>query len=154
MKFNGAKWNVVHFRKSNTPQTEYNFKIGHLPISVVDRYKYLGVILNDTLDFNVIANVLADARGRALGAIITKYKKPGGLGYYTCTTMYSAGVCPILDYAAEICAYKEYPKINTIQNRAIRVFMGVHNFAPNLGITGDFGWTASNVRCKVVMIWY
>jgi hypothetical protein len=29
--------------------------------------------------------------------------------------------------------------------------MGVHNFAPNLGITGDFGWTASNVRHKVAM---
>ncbi len=61
VKFNGAKSNI-HFRKPNTPQTEYKFKIGHLPISVVDRYKYLGVILNDTLDFNVIANVLADAR--------------------------------------------------------------------------------------------
>jgi hypothetical protein len=119
VKFNGAKSNIAHFRKPNTPQTRYNFKIGHLPISVVDRYKYLGVIVNDTLHFNVIANVLADAGGRALGAIINKYKKLGGLGYYTYTTMYNAGVCPILDYAAEIWGYKEYPKINTIQNLAI-----------------------------------
>ena len=109
-------------------------------------------MLNDTIDFNVIANVLADAGGHALGAIINEYNKLGGLGYYTYTTMYNAGVCPILDYAAEIWGYKEYPKINTIQNWAIRVFMGVHNFAPNLGITGDFGWTASNVRQKVAMI--
>ncbi len=85
----------------------------------------MGVILNDTIDFNVIANVLADVGGRALGAIINKYKKLGGLGYtnetrktsslvgYTYTTMYNA----------EIWGYKEYPKINTIQNRAIRVFI-------------------------------
>ncbi len=104
------------------------------------------------LNCNVIANVLVDDGYSALCAIITKYEKPGGLGYYTYTTMYNAGVCPILDYATEICAYKEYPEINTIQNRAIRVFMGVHNFAPNLGITEYFGWTASNVRHRVAMI--
>ncbi len=50
VKFNIAKSNVVHFRKPNIPQTEYNFKIGHLIISVVDRYMYLGVILNDTIE--------------------------------------------------------------------------------------------------------
>ncbi len=152
VKFNGAKSNVVHFRKPNTPQTEYNFKIGRLSISVVDKYKYLGVILNDTIDFNVIANVLADPEGHGLGAILNKYKKHGGIGYYTYTTKYNAGVCPILDCIAEIWCCKEYPKINTIQNRAIRVFMGVHNFAPNLGITGNFEWAASNVRHKVAMI--
>ncbi len=43
--------------------------------------KYLGVILNDTLDFNVIANVLADAGGGALGAMLNKYKKLGGFSY-------------------------------------------------------------------------
>ncbi len=102
--------------------------------------------------FNVIANVLADAGGSALGAIIHKYKNIGKHCYYTHTTMYNVGVCPILDYNAEIWGYKEYPKINTIKSRAIRVFMGVHNCAPNLGITGDFGWTASNVRYKVAMI--
>ncbi len=98
VKFNGSKSKVVHFRKPNTPQTQYNFKIGHLPISVVDRYKYMGVILNiyDTLDFNVIVNVLRDDGGCALGAIINKNKKLGGLGYYTYTTMYNARVCPIL----------------------------------------------------------
>ncbi len=68
--------------------------------------------------------------------------------------MENVGVCPILDYTAEIWGYKEYPKINTIQNRAILVFKGVHNFAPNLGIIGDFGWTAINVRHKVAMIRY
>ncbi len=135
-----------------TPQTEYNIKSGHLSIGVVRRYRYLGVILNDTLDFNVIVNVLADGWCRALGAIINKYEKLGGLGYYTYTTMYNADVCPILNYAANIWGYKDYSKIIIIQNWAIQVFMGVHNFAPNLGITGDFGCTVGNVRCKVGII--
>ncbi len=52
-------------------QTEYNFTICPLPISVVDKYKYLGVILNNTLDFNVIANVLADAGCHALTYLTT-----------------------------------------------------------------------------------
>lgn len=42
-----AKSNHVCFRKPR--KTEFNFKIGYLTISVVDRYKYMGVILNDAL---------------------------------------------------------------------------------------------------------
>ncbi len=51
-----------------------------------------------------------------LGAILNKYRKLGGLGYDRYTTMYNAGVCPILDYAANMWGYKEYLKINIIQN--------------------------------------
>ncbi len=56
----------------------------------------MGVILNATLDFKVIVNVIVDVVDHALGAIINKYKKFGGLG-----TMYSAGDYPVLDYAPE-----------------------------------------------------
>ena len=32
-----------------------------------------------------------------------------------------------------------------IQNRAIRAFLGVHRFAPNLGLQGDVGWNSTAV---------
>ena len=63
MEVNVSKTNVVHFRKLNQPKTNYNFKYGNIDIAVTDRYKYLGCILNDTLDFSVTANVLSEAAG-------------------------------------------------------------------------------------------
>ena len=44
---------------------------------------------------------------------------------------------PILNYAAGVSDLKESITINTIQNRAIRCFHGVHKFAPILAIQTD-----------------
>ncbi len=38
---------VVHFRNKHQLKTQYVFKVGHNFLNVVDRYKYLGIILND-----------------------------------------------------------------------------------------------------------
>ncbi len=37
-------------------------------------------------------------------------------------------------------------QIDTIQNRAIRFYLGVHKFASNIAINGDVGWISSSVR--------
>ena len=39
-------------------------------IEIVDRYKYLGVMLHEHLDYDIIADLLASAAVRALGAVI------------------------------------------------------------------------------------
>jgi hypothetical protein len=154
MSFNCTKSNVVHFRKKNTPKTKFDFTLGGLQLNIVDKYKYLGVILNDTLDYSYTAEALASAGGRALGAIINKYKKANGLGFYTYSTMYKSCVYPILEYSSEIWGYKEYQIINKVQNRAIRTFLGVNNLTSNLAIHGDFGWTPPRRRRHLAMIRY
>ena len=111
-------------------------------------------MINEFVDYNVTAKMLADAGGRALGSIICKYRKLNGLGYNTYSKLYDTCVCPVLDYGSEVWGFKNYEKIDHIQNRAVRAFLGVHNFAPNLGIHGDMGWTYSNVRRKVNMVRY
>ncbi len=37
-------------------------------------------------------------------------------------------------------------KINTVQIRAIRYFLGNHRFSPNLAINGDMGWSSSQTK--------
>ncbi len=50
------------------------FKIDHNELNIVDQYKYLGIILQENLDYNVTTSVLAGAAGRALGVVIWKLK--------------------------------------------------------------------------------
>ncbi len=57
-------------------------------MKIVDKYKYLGIILQEHLDFNVTASVLASAAGRALGAIISKFKSFKNAGFNTFSKMY------------------------------------------------------------------
>ena len=54
----------------------------------------------------------------------------------TYRTLYNSGVTPILDYCSAIRGYQNFGYIDTVQNRAIRFYLGVHKFAPNLAING------------------
>ena len=66
--------------------------------------------------------------------------------------LYSACVVPILDYCSSVWGYTDFSCIDTVQNKTIRYFLGVHKFAPNLAIKGDVGWLPSKERrwCNIL----
>ncbi len=44
---------------------------------------------------------------------------------------------------------KKYEKIDTVQNRAICLYLRVCDFVPNIEINGDMGWICSATRKKL-----
>ena len=72
---NLAKTNVVHFRAKRRKLSPYKFYYGTNVIDYVSKYKYFGVVFHEHMDFIECANHLADAAGRALGAVISKFRK-------------------------------------------------------------------------------
>ena len=87
--------------------------LGSENLEVVSQYKYLGLVLNEFLDFSITAALLAESAGRALGAIYSKYRHTNGLGYKSYTKMYHSGVTPILDYCSGVWGYSAFDKINS-----------------------------------------
>ncbi len=75
-------------------------------LQIVEQYKYLGIVITEFIDYNVVAQILADAANRALGSVINKYKQINSFGYYTYTKSFHSTVDPILDYASEEWRYK------------------------------------------------
>lgn len=55
----------------------------------MEKYKYLGLILTEFLDFHVMAKAVAASAGRALGVLIAKFKASGGMPYKCFTTLCS-----------------------------------------------------------------
>ena len=151
MSINAMKTNVVHFRKASSKRTDFKFSCGPHDIIVVEKYKYLGCVLEETLNFSHTANMLADSASRATGAIVTKCKN-NHLGYQTFNKLYHSCVTPIMDYAAGVWGYSNYDRPNTVQNRALRSFLGVHRYASNVVIQGDVGWDFPVVRRRLQMI--
>ena len=92
------------------------------------------------MKFDTCVSSLASAGGRALGAIISKFKELRNVGYHTYTKLYNSGVAPILEYASGVWPCVKGNEIDIVQNRAMRYFLGVHKFAPNAGVCGDMGW--------------
>ncbi len=140
IKINDGKSQVVHFRKSNLSQTEFNFKLGDVQLEKVKQYKYLGVIFDENLKFENCVKCLADSGGRALGGIINKFKLLKNVGFKTFTTLFKTNVLPVLHYGCSVWGYKKAPELDIIENRAMRYYLGVHRYAPVLGLAGDMGW--------------
>ena len=55
-------------------------------------------------------------------------------------------VLPILIYGCEIWGFENYNKLDSVQNKASRVFLGLHKFAPLLVLEGDMGWIKTRYR--------
>ena len=66
--------------------------------------------------------------------------------------MFNFCVVPVIDYCSRIWGFKQFNNIDTLQNRAIPYFLGVHRFTPMLAINGEMGWTLSIYRSWVNMI--
>ena len=152
MELNQDKTKVLHFRPGSAPQTSCTFKCGELNIELATKYKYLGLYFNDNMDDTEIIKDVAKGAIRALGAVITKYKGTGGILYESFTKLYEACVQPVLLYGAGIWGSKEYTKLNSIQNRACRYFLGLPKTASNLASRGDMGWLSVHAKQKLEMV--
>ena len=72
MKENEKKSKIIHFRNMSVERTNFVFKYGTQSIDIVDRYKYLGIVVNEFLNFDTTSTVVAESAGRAPGDMYNK----------------------------------------------------------------------------------
>lgn len=73
-------------------------------------------------------------------------------GYNAFNTLFQSGVLSISDYSAGVWGTKIFPKIEQVQYKAARYFLGVHRFAPIEALLGDMGWTTASTRHRLLII--
>lgn len=152
LNINMDKTRIVHFRRSTVPISDYHFTIAEETVEYADGYRYLGLDLTATLDYTHSVNTLANASGRALGALVAKHYNQGGLHYEIYKKLYDATTVPIMDYGSGLWGAKVYDRCKTVQNRAQRTFLGVGKYTPVPAISGDMGWSPPHVRRQLNMI--
>ncbi len=99
---NVKKTQIVHCSPMCIQPTAYHFKIGDQTILLKDRYKYLGRIFTEFLDYNVTAKMVGRSAGHTLGLLISKTKEYGRMPYECFTKLYDSLVQPIQNYGASI----------------------------------------------------
>ena len=134
LHINTSKSKVVHFRPKSQIRPSFNFKCGPFTLDTVPSYKYLGVWLNEHLEYQSCIKPLADSCRKALGLLISKSKQFGSFPFDVFSSLYDSLIIPRLDYAAGIWGYKSFP---ILQNKAIRYIMGVGKNCPVDLIEGD-----------------
>ncbi len=154
MMVNVQKSKIVHFRKGpSIPVTEATFQYREQQIQVVDRYRYLGLIFTEYLDFSIMAKYVSQAAQRVLGMLIAKSKAHGGMPYAVFTKLFDSLVQPIIDYGASIWDHKIHSSIQAVQNRAVHFFLGVGRKTLLAGFQGDMGWKMSEHRSWLSVVW-
>lgn len=146
MSVNLSKTKVIHFRNKSVEKSIFQFKCGELYIEFTDKYRYLGLVLNEHLDYSVTAKYVAQSATRALGLLISKFKQMGGMPYDVYTKLFDSTVWSVISYGAAIWGVKEYSAINAVQNKACRFFLGVGKYTPNAAVNGDMGWMPPHLK--------
>ena len=83
----------------------------------VEKYKYLGVFLQEHLSFKPTVEALTSSASRSYGRIVNMFKKLTNMGIRTYDTLYTSYVVPIMNYAAGVWGFAEFPEPQTLQNR-------------------------------------
>lgn len=146
MTVNFKKTNVIQFRNQSVARSAFQFTCGDLTIEYTDKYKYLGLVLNEHLDYSVTAKYVAQAATRALGLLLSKFKQSGGMPHDVFKKLFDTTVWSVISYGAAIWGTKEYSAINTVQNKACRFFLGVGKYTPNAAANGDVGWIPPHIK--------
>ena len=98
LEVNLTKTNIMHVRNPRCPQSRFMFLFNHRVVSYCKTYTYLGTTLDEFLSFQVSADAQAESAGRALGSLITKTIKNGGLPYKIFSMLFECAVCAVSDY--------------------------------------------------------
>ena len=152
MQLNQDKTQIIHFRKKSNNISNCQFKCGNVNIKITSKYKYLGLVFNEFMDTDQMVDDVIKSSTRALGHVISKYKNCGGLIYETFNALYQSCVQPVMMYGAALWGSKEFQKLNTVQNKACKFFLGISRSSPNIACHGDMGWLSVFAKQKIEMV--
>ena len=147
-----SKTNILHVRNQRKEQSKFVFLFDKKPVDYCKNYKYLGVNIDEHLDFKYTVERQADTAGRALGSIVTKMIKSGGFPYNVYSMLYNSCVTSISDYSAPITGFQEFDSVTKVHLRAIRAFLGVPKNACNVGILSEVNLPLPRFRTNLQMV--
>ncbi|CAG2250137.1 unnamed protein product [Mytilus edulis] len=125
LKVNTDKTKVMHVRKASKAESEFRFYFNDMVLEIVPKYRYLGLVITNHLDFKESVDELVSAGSRSLGSLTSKYYEMDGMDYATYTKVFCSTVSTIIEYASGVWGCKRYDSLERLQYRAIRTFLGV-----------------------------
>ena len=76
------------------------------------------------------------------------------MGFDTYTKLFDSSVIPVINYGTEVLGYLKNLKSDSIQIKAIKIFLGVHRFASNDAVQGDMGWLPNHLKHTLNVLRY
>ena len=151
---NLTKTEVMHVRKPSVSQSKFKFRFGARNINYCKNYKYLGLHIDQHLDFEKMSNSFCDPASRALSAVMCKMIKNKGFPFNIFQMLYNCCVTSITDYSHEVIGFHQYTGSASIHTKAIRAYLGVGHSANLCGLRSEMGWLEPRSRTQIRMMRY
>ena len=148
---NLLKTEILHVRKPLKPKSNFKFKFDSKIIKYCQQYKYLGLTIDQFLNFEKMSNSLLAPSSRALSAIMCKMIKNKGFPHDIYKILYNTCVTSIKDYAHEVIGFHEYSGATSLHNRTLRLYLGVGNSANLCGLRSEMARLEPRSRTQLKM---
>ncbi|CAG2221029.1 unnamed protein product [Mytilus edulis] len=133
----------------SSPRSNFDFSCGNTVVKYDSKYRYLGMWIDEHLDWKFTVREVRKSASRALSALYTKFIACGGMDFDIYEKLYENLVQPVLLYGSSIWGISEHKQLETVQNRACRYFLGAFKNSTNLAVRGDMGWTTVKTKQNI-----
>lgn len=121
MQLNTSKTKVMHISRSRKLAVLPNYKLHGTSLTPTPTFKYLGVTINNSLNWNDHINTITSKANKTLGFI---WQIAGGASPKALASLYRSLVLPVLEYGLPVwCPYtaSNAAKLEKVQRRASRM---------------------------------
>lgn len=141
-----TKFMIIKNKQKIIDQTDLRILIDNENIEKVSEIKYLGVMIDENIDFNAQTNYICKKAGQKVGMLSRmRYK----LKIEQRLTIYKAIIAPHFDYCSSIIFImndSQLERIQKIQNRAMRAIMNVKKRTHIKLMLDTLGWLSIKQR--------
>ena len=129
MEVNVSKTKIVHFRQQHKRRTQAQFWIGGKSLEVVDRYKYLGISVEEFGQFDEHTERMVNTLLKGIQQTWLLYHKLGGMGFKILDKLWKDRVSQVAKYALAIWGWYALDRLDVTADKLMHTFFGVNNKA-------------------------
>lgn len=141
--FSPGKCKAMHVcRKRNCPKLAANLTLNNVPLQLVDQYKFLGVIFDNSLTWRPHITEMKKSCHKVLDLLKHLSHKDWGADRSTLLRLYIMLLKPKIDYGSEVyssACRTLLDSIEPIQNAAIRIATGAFRTSPIPSLRAESG---------------
>lgn len=132
--FIGSNWSYKNFCSMNM-----KIKLNNVELTLEDKVKYLGLILDRNLKFNLHVDYMAKKVGKKIGYF---NRISSHLSMNTKLTLYNSIILPHFNYCASVIYVSNTNcyRLQILQNKAMRIILGVNRYASINGMLEVLDW--------------
>lgn len=140
LNVNKTKAMILTKERQTSTDTDIQLKIENDSIEIVEKHKYLGVIIDKKLKFNYHVDYICKKIAQKVGVL---YRSGAYLSQWSRQTIYNTIVLPHFHYASTILYMAncgEQNRLQVLQNRAMRAILRCSRYESVNGMLKKLNW--------------